>query len=55
MQKIYDCKFYTPNENLNKTCDDKKRCLLIEESNCYDYAESDLWFWNQYEEYIEKR
>ena len=47
MQNIYDCKLYTPNENLNKTCDNKKRCVLIEENSCYDYAKVDVGFWDK--------
>ena len=37
MQDIYKCSNYTPNDNLNKTCNNQKRCILIEEQTCYEY------------------
>ena len=40
MQNIYKCYNYTPNDNLNKTCENKKRCLLISyEQYCSEFTE----------------
>lgn len=39
MQNIYKCYNYTPNDNLNKTCENKKRCVLISDRDfCYEYS-----------------
>lgn len=37
MQNIYKCKNFSPNDNLNKTCNNSERCVLIEGEKCYKY------------------
>ena len=41
MQTLYNCNYFNQNTNLNLTCKkDKKRCVLLSESNyCQYYAE----------------
>lgn len=34
LQNMYNCTDYTPNENLNKTCRDAQRCVILWEENC---------------------
>lgn len=33
------CKKYKPNENLNKTCDNKARCKIYYDEECKEYEE----------------
>lgn len=40
IQNIYKCNKYTPNQNLNKTCKNCKRCVLYYDEYCYDYEET---------------
>lgn len=41
MQHLYNCIHHTPNDNLNKTCCNNKRCLLISyEHKCRDYDDT---------------
>lgn len=37
IQNIYKCVNYTPNENLNKTCDNCKRCCIYYGLICSEY------------------
>lgn len=37
IQNIYKCKCFTPNENLNKTCDNSKRCCIYYGLVCSEY------------------
>ena len=37
IQDIYKCGHYTPNENLNKTCDNCKRCCIYYGLICSEY------------------
>ena len=37
IQDIYKCGHYTPNENLNKTCDNSKRCCIYYDLACSEY------------------
>ena len=39
IQNIYKCLFYTPNDNLNKTCLDNKRCDIYYDVICPYYFE----------------
>ena len=39
IQDIYKCLYFTPDENLNKTCMDKKRCSIYYDETCPDYFE----------------
>lgn len=41
IQNIYKCKHYTPNGNMNKTCDNSKRCCVFYEVNCQSYSETE--------------
>ena len=34
LQNMYNCIDYTPNKNLNKTCRDTQRCVILWEENC---------------------
>lgn len=37
----YKCKKYKPNENLNKTCDNKTRCKIYYDEVCREYEEKE--------------
>ena len=37
LQNIYKCKKYTKNENLNKTCKNKTRCVIYYDEICKEY------------------
>ena len=37
IQNIYNCIKFTPNDNLNLTCDNKTRCIILRGEQCYDY------------------
>ena len=42
MQSLSWCKYYTQNENLNKTCKNEKRCIMWSDyCYCYEYKEKD--------------
>ena len=40
IQNIYKCNKYTPNQNLNKTCKNCKRCVIYYDEYCYDYKKT---------------
>ena len=40
IQNMFRCIHYTPDENLNKTCDGKNRCVIYYEETCYKYEGS---------------
>lgn len=37
IQNIYECQCYTKNENLNKTCEGKTRCVIYYDEYCYKF------------------
>lgn len=37
IQNIYKCKYYTNNENMNKTCKNKKMCKVYYDEVCEEY------------------
>lgn len=37
IQNIYNCIKFTPNDNLNLTCDNKTRCVILRGEQCYNY------------------
>ena len=37
IQNIYECQCYTENENLNKTCESKNRCVIYYDEYCYRF------------------
>lgn len=40
IQTPYKCNNYTPNDNMNKTCQSGSRCVLISDNdNCYQFKE----------------
>lgn len=39
IQIPYKCKKYRPNDNLNKTCDNKTRCKIYYDEYCKQYKE----------------
>ena len=39
MQDIYKCENYTKNENLNKTCEGKTRCIIYYDEYCYKFKD----------------
>lgn len=39
IQNIYKCKKYKPNDNLNKTCDNKARCKIYYGEVCKEYKD----------------
>lgn len=41
IQNIYKCKYYTNNENMNKTCQNKYMCKIYYEIECFDYKEKE--------------
>lgn len=41
IQNIYKCKKYKPNDNLNKTCDNKTRCKVYYDEVCNEYEEKE--------------
>lgn len=41
IQNIYKCKKYKPNDNLNKTCDNKTRCKIYYDEECREYEEKE--------------
>ena len=41
MQIPYKCEKYTPNDNLNKTCDNKTRCKIYYSEECKEYEEKE--------------
>lgn len=41
IQIIYDCVKFTPNDNLNLTCDNKTRCVIYRGETCLSYTEKD--------------
>lgn len=40
IQIPYSCKKYKPNDNLNKTCDNKTRCVIYYDEICEEYNET---------------
>lgn len=55
MQVPHECTHFTQNSNLNKTCNNEKRCLLISYSHkCKDYTiRCDTGFYDMLGNYIE--
>ena len=41
IQNIFKCVKFTPNENLNKTCNNEKRCVIYNQELCYNYTEKE--------------
>lgn len=42
MQSLSWCKYYTQNTNPNKTCKNKKRCIMwSDDCYCYEYEEKE--------------
>lgn len=41
IQIPYKCKKYKTNENLNKTCDNKARCVIYYGEVCNEYKEKE--------------
>jgi len=39
IQNLYNCQDYTPNTNLNLTCRNCKRCVILYGETCYEYRE----------------
>ena len=39
IQNIYACSKFTPNENLNKTCENTKRCIIYYDEYCNNFTE----------------
>lgn len=39
VQNIYKCKKYKPNDNLNLTCNNQKRCVIYYDEVCREYEE----------------
>lgn len=39
IQSIYNCSKFTPNENLNKTCENKTRCIIYYNEYCSNLTE----------------
>ena len=37
IQNIYNCKCYTPDQNLNKTCNKESRCVIYHNEYCNKY------------------
>lgn len=37
IQNIFECKSYTPNKNMNRTCMNEKRCHIFYEVYCNEY------------------
>lgn len=41
IQVIYDCIKFTPNDNLNLTCDNETRCVIYYGETCPLYIKKD--------------
>lgn len=41
IQSIYNCSKFTPNENLNKTCENRTRCIIYYNEYCSNFIEKD--------------
>ena len=41
IQNIYNCIKFTPNDNLNLTCDNKSRCVIYYGETCPLYIKKD--------------
>ena len=37
IQNIFECECYTPNQNLNKTCQNNARCVIHQDEYCYKF------------------
>lgn len=46
IQIPYKCKKYKPNDNLNKTCDNKTRCKIYYNELCNEYEEKQELYCN---------